>query len=71
MGRSKEVWECFFECERVRSLHEHEGHGRSEEDDVGILVLVQVFAFKVSTTSVSFYYGQIENQGVFVIWIRK
>lgn len=47
MGCGAEVWEGFFEGERVCGLHEHEGHAGSEEDDVGAREGVEFFALEV------------------------
>lgn len=42
---AREVRECFFEGERIGSLHEHEGHGRAEENDVRGGEFGEFFAF--------------------------
>lgn len=49
VGGAAEVGESRDEGERVRGLHEHEGHARPEEDDVGVLILGEKFALEVST----------------------
>ena len=48
-----EIWQGFFERERIGRLHEHEGHGWAEENNVGVFVLVEVLAFEVSGRQVS------------------
>lgn len=48
MCRFGEVGEDFFEGERIRRVHEHEGHGGTEEHDLGIRELVELFPLEVS-----------------------
>jgi len=46
MGCSAKVRESRYECEGIRSLHEHECHRRPEEYDIGGRVFDKEFAFE-------------------------
>lgn len=54
MGCSAKVRESRYECEGIRSLHEHECHRRPEEYDIGGRVFDKEFAFEPSSFKVSF-----------------